>query len=77
MNPGRNRTEERNLSIQVAIGDLEKQITDRRNGFRLGTVSQLCEQFGIRVSKGTNKAVLTAKRDNMQMMVEKTALLLY
>lgn len=71
MNSRRNNTEERDLSIQVVIDDLEKQVTDRRNGFKLGTVSQLCEQFGIRVSKGKNKAVLTAKRDNIQMMVEK------
>jgi hypothetical protein len=71
MNSRRNETVERDLSIQVLIGDLEKETTDQRNGLRLGTVIQLCDQFGISVSKGRNKAVLTAKRDNMQMLVEK------
>jgi len=71
MNSRRNNIPERDLSIQIAFGDLSKSITDRRNGFLLGTVQQLCNQYGIRVVKQKNRAILTSKRDNMQMVVEK------
>lgn len=71
MHSRRNTIPERDLSIQISSSDLDKTITDRRNGFVLGQVQQLCEQYGINVSKQRGKAILTAKRDNMQMIVEK------
>lgn len=67
----RNETLERIMSIKISAEDLEKRLVDRRNGFDLGTVEQVCIQFGISVKKQDKKAILTARRDGMQIMVEK------
>jgi hypothetical protein len=70
-NSRRNETREREMSIQISADDLEKRLIDRRNNFELGTVQQVCTQFGISIKRQGRKAILTARRDGMQIMVEK------
>jgi hypothetical protein len=46
-------------------------MVDRRNGMRLGTLRQMCQQFGISIKTNGNKTLLKARRDGLQMTVEK------
>lgn len=67
----RNETQEPEMTLQVNADELDKLLVDKRNGLRLGTMRQMCSQFGISILCADNKAFLTAKRDGMQMIIEK------
>lgn len=71
MNAKRNETPEREMAIEVNSKDLDKMMTDRRNGMQMGTLRQMCQQYGISVSANGGKSTLRAKRDGLQMTVEK------
>ena len=68
---GRNETKEREMVIAINAIELDKALVDRRTGLRLGTIRQLCKQYGIAVKVSNGAATLKAKRDSIQLAVEK------
>jgi len=67
---GKNRTQEHITSIRIAAADLKKNLYDGRNSLRHGTTEQLCSQYGISVRRDGKQAVLSARRDQLQLVVE-------
>ena len=71
MKSARNATKEKNLAIELDGKDFDHMLVDRRNGMRLGTIRQICDQFGIKTKFYKGKVILNSERDGMQMLVEK------
>jgi len=57
-------------SVRIAHADLSKDMYDCRNAMRHGTVAATCAQFGISVSREGKNAILAARRDRLQAVVE-------
>lgn len=64
-----NTFKERKLSVAIRIEDLDRDITDSRFGFKLGTTRQLCQQYGVSISTKGKMATLSSSRDRLQMVV--------
>jgi len=67
----RNNNLERELTVIVDPQDFDKMMTDRRNGLQLGTLKNLCQQYGVTFKRQKRKVILKARRDALQMTVEK------
>lgn len=71
MKAARSNFQERVMAIQMDAKDMDKPLVDNRNGMTLGTTKQLCAQLGISVRTKNGMAILSAKRDGLQMIVER------
>lgn len=70
-NAQRNNTKERVMEVAIDVSDVDKMMVDRRNGLKMGTVQQMCRQFGISIKTMGRQAILRSRRDGLQMAVEK------
>lgn len=66
----RNNSKERLASVRIRTADLEKNLVDGRTSMRRGTLAQTCTQHGVSVMQEGKHAVLTARRDRLQLVVE-------
>ena len=66
----KNRTQERMASIRIASAHLSKALVDGRNSLHRGTVEQLCSQYGVSIKREGRTALLSARRDRVQLIVE-------
>ena len=70
MKPARNMTKERMASVEIAATDVDRQLRDGRNAMNHGSISKACSQYGVEIKKNGRRAVLSAPRDRLQLIVE-------
>ena len=62
---------EKASKIGIDAKFINGNLLDQYTGFQLGSLKQVCQQFGVKISIKGAMAVLSAPRDRLQPMAER------